>query len=685
MNRQFNIIEPQMADTIELSTVDSRYGQLAYQLNQVAQQHQAMAQLDGQFQLIEADNFVASSSSVSSSSSANSFRTGQYGRMKQLGQQQQQQYSGSDFHDTQIDPIKQACDFVPPNCNFNHNNRNSNSNNNVNNASNTNCNINANQQVQICVDPFITQPMPNRLESDNGHSIACDTNLDSYSNNRITLNDSQSIYVASIAQPNYSMLDQYNDLKLAFGDQPHIYSSSCSSGLQPTTQILPCPQLNQQQFQQQTTNDYDSDSSHEFQNMSYGQTNQPSGDYFCQSTINQLCSMDDNLNCSGATIGGFRQSQTDLYTICRRPQQVSQSSLSIASSEHLYELGPYDNQAPFSPLNCIYTPQEEDLQSTDNETPRRPNELTPMNNTTNSDSIDLNEQYLELNSRGNANFHPQASMASELYLPVQSSSASLLENGLERDQTREIQSDEVKHRSQNRMELIEMKTTWNFTQDWLDSICRQLIDHMNKFGICVIDNFLGSLRGDMVFKEVKQLYSGGQYMNGRLVSDRLANDRNSNTDPGAIRNDRVIWVDGNEDNCSEINNLIQTLSSVITNSSRLSLYSNNQLDKVVINRRTKAHVACYPGNGTRYVKHIDNPNGDGRLITSIYYLNKDWSTKREGGLLRMYPTGTNQVANIEPLFDRALFFWSDRRNPHEVLPAYRDRFAVTVWFIGEHR
>lgn len=93
-------------------------------------------------------------------------------------------------------------------------------------------------------------------------------------------------------------------------------------------------------------------------------------------------------------------------------------------------------------------------------------------------------------------------------------------------------------------------------------------------------------------------------------------------------------------------------------------------------------IACYPGRGSHYVKHVDNPNGDGRCITAIYYLNLDWDTSLYGGLLRIFPEGcSDRVADIEPIFDRILFFWSDRRNPHEVQPAHRTRYAITLWYL----
>uniref|UniRef100_A0A8C4X2I6 Egl-9 family hypoxia-inducible factor 2 n=1 Tax=Erpetoichthys calabaricus TaxID=27687 RepID=A0A8C4X2I6_ERPCA len=85
-------------------------------------------------------------------------------------------------------------------------------------------------------------------------------------------------------------------------------------------------------------------------------------------------------------------------------------------------------------------------------------------------------------------------------------------------------------------------------------------------------------------------------------------------------------------------------------------------------------VACYPGNGTGYVRHVDNPNGDGRCVTCIYYLNKNWDVK----VLSIYPEGRTSRSQHDPIFDRLLIFWSVLNCC--LLFCSLLRYAITVWY-----
>lgn len=193
-----------------------------------------------------------------------------------------------------------------------------------------------------------------------------------------------------------------------------------------------------------------------------------------------------------------------------------------------------------------------------------------------------------------------------------------------------------------------------------------IVPCMDKHGMCVVDTFLGLDIGLGVLDNVKALHKTGKFTNGQLVSQKSDSTKD-------IRGDQITWIEGREPGCEQIRFLMSRMDDLIR-------HCNGKLGNYKINGRTKAMVACYPGKGTGYVRHVDNPNGDGRCVTCIYYLNKDWNVKEHGGLLRIFPEGKAQFADIEPKFDRLLLFWSDRRNPHEVQPAFATRYAITVWY-----
>ncbi|KAJ8394247.1 hypothetical protein AAFF_G00048300 [Aldrovandia affinis] len=186
-------------------------------------------------------------------------------------------------------------------------------------------------------------------------------------------------------------------------------------------------------------------------------------------------------------------------------------------------------------------------------------------------------------------------------------------------------------------------------------------------GFFYLDNFLGELIGECVLDQVKELHDSGQLHDGQLAGGW------SGVSKRHLRGDKIAWVSGTEEGCEAISFLLSLID-------RLVMLCVARLGKSSIRERSKAMVSCYPGDGTRYVKHVDNHNADGRCITCIYYLNKNWNAMEHGGILRIFPEGKSYVADIEPVFDRLLLFWSDRRNPHEVQPSYSTRYAITVWY-----
>jgi len=104
-----------------------------------------------------------------------------------------------------------------------------------------------------------------------------------------------------------------------------------------------------------------------------------------------------------------------------------------------------------------------------------------------------------------------------------------------------------------------------------------------------------------------------------------------------------------------------------------ALFGPDYIGKV----RTEIQIACYPGGGAHYARHLDlrGPTDD-RRATAVWYPNIDWAPEH-GGVLRAHTK--DGVIDIEPKADRGVLFLAPRV-PHEVLPAMAPRWAVSAFY-----
>ena len=133
-----------------------------------------------------------------------------------------------------------------------------------------------------------------------------------------------------------------------------------------------------------------------------------------------------------------------------------------------------------------------------------------------------------------------------------------------------------------------------------------------------------------------------------------------------IRGDRILWLD-EPALCaaeSELAQALETLRAALNQTLFLGLAS------------FEGHYAIYPP-AAFYRRHRDRfRDDDARVVSCVLYLNDDWSVE-DGGALRLHlAPGTHDVL---PAGGTLACFLADRFE-HEVLPAARERLAVTGWF-----
>ena len=134
-----------------------------------------------------------------------------------------------------------------------------------------------------------------------------------------------------------------------------------------------------------------------------------------------------------------------------------------------------------------------------------------------------------------------------------------------------------------------------------------------------------------------------------------------------IRGDRTLWLDAEAPAPAEraLWHALERLRIGLNEATFLGLFS------------FEGHYALYP-RGAFYRRHSDClRDDDARVLSCVLYLNDAW-TVADGGALRFYLPG-NDTRDIVPIGGTLVCFLADRHE-HEVLPATRDRLAVSGWF-----
>ena len=203
-------------------------------------------------------------------------------------------------------------------------------------------------------------------------------------------------------------------------------------------------------------------------------------------------------------------------------------------------------------------------------------------------------------------------------------------------------------------------------------------------GYWVVDGFLGAAVAAAVRDNIGMLDAAGHLRLGKLQHG-TRQSTNQET-----RSDRIAFLPSAQSKANAKGTVPVPEGSVLheyiraVDELRARLSSQQRLTELVGGSLDDCNFMCaiYPGAGARYVKHRDAlPYKAGRKLTVIYYLNQGWAPGH-GGELAIWPSDApdGPPERVEPRADRLVLFVSSLE--HEVLPAWRPRFALTTWMFN---
>ena len=177
----------------------------------------------------------------------------------------------------------------------------------------------------------------------------------------------------------------------------------------------------------------------------------------------------------------------------------------------------------------------------------------------------------------------------------------------------------------------------------------------------IVPDFLPAPVVASLAAEARRRDASGEFRAARIGRGK---DRVQRSD---IRSDRTLWLDEYSPAPAErlLWSALETLRVGLNESTYLGLFA------------FEGHYALYPP-GAFYRRHRDClRDDDARVLSCVIYLNEAW-TAADGGALRVH-VSAGDARDILPDGGTLVCFLADRYD-HEVLPATRERLAVTGWF-----
>ena len=191
-------------------------------------------------------------------------------------------------------------------------------------------------------------------------------------------------------------------------------------------------------------------------------------------------------------------------------------------------------------------------------------------------------------------------------------------------------------------------------------LAQRVATDLRKDDHAIVDGLLPSTAAAALGECLRSMHAAGQLRNAELHT-RL--DAGELHDVGQ-RGDLVAWVMAAE---QEPPPAVHVLLAALDELVRAMAQQPPVADAMRSLRRGDAQCTVYPGDGSRYVRHIDEEADGPRKLTCIFYLNEEWS-KAAGGELRLHLAevddsgkkryGRRWEKDIAPLHGRLVLFWA---------------------------